>query len=345
MKISIITPAYNGARHLATTIDSVLNQTFTDFEYVIVDDGSADNTFEIAKRYADCDPRVRVFRKEAGGVATARNFGFAKADPSSELLTFLDHDDTWKPGALQCLFDALSATPGAVAVHGLTRMTDMAGKPIGEGDGTVMSWHRRKVVGSRIVASDRTEPTTFAHFICDCCIPTPGVVLVRRDACEAVRTADGILFDQAVASGDDWDLWLRLSLRGNFTFVDKILLDWRQHAGNASKNECVTFAAQSKVRIKINAMPGLSAEQRRMATWRHRRIYASAERRNARECWRWTWERAGQRDWASALQLARVWAQIYAHYLGSRFAWSQERQHLPIPGRLVDVCQVLGGRR
>ncbi len=336
MKISIVTPAYNGSKYLPTTIESVLAQTFRDWEMVIVDDGSTDDSFGIAERYAASDPPIRTFRKENGGVATARNYGYDRTDQGSEYIVFLDQDDVWRPHTLERLLGVLQDNPDAVAAHGLTMQVDGDGTATG----TVMSRERRKLAGSRIVPSDDTEPTTFATLICDCCIPTPGVGLMRRSAFERIKS-DGIYFDQAVASGDDWDVWLRLSLLGPIAFVNEILLDWRDHADAGSKRTDVTFAAEARVRKKIAESPDLTHEQRRMAEWRYRRVYASIERRNVRTCRQWAWQSLRGGQWIDAARLGRAWGRRYLGYLGVRMQWTRPPQDRPAPVRLTDVRQIV----
>ena len=91
--ISIIIPAYNAADYLAQTIESVLNQTYSDFELILIDDGSTDRTREIIKDYQCKDARIKYFYKENGGVSSARNLGLQKA--TGDFVSFLDSDDLW----------------------------------------------------------------------------------------------------------------------------------------------------------------------------------------------------------------------------------------------------------
>ena len=90
-KISVIVPVYNTEKYLARCIESILAQTFTDFELLLIDDGSKDNSGTICDEYAAKDSRVRVFHKENGGVSSARNMGLDNA--SGEWITFVDSDD------------------------------------------------------------------------------------------------------------------------------------------------------------------------------------------------------------------------------------------------------------
>lgn len=96
-KISVIVPVYNAEKYLHRCIDSILNQTFPDFELLLIDDGSKDQSGEICDEYAKKDSRVKVFHKENGGVSSARNVGIDNA--VGEYICFCDSDDwvekTW----------------------------------------------------------------------------------------------------------------------------------------------------------------------------------------------------------------------------------------------------------
>lgn len=98
--VSVITPAYNASQHLPETIQSVQQQTFTDWEMIIVDDCSSDNTFEVACNCAKDDPRIKVLRHEKNaGVSAARNTALDFA--SGDYIAFLDSDDLWLPQKLE----------------------------------------------------------------------------------------------------------------------------------------------------------------------------------------------------------------------------------------------------
>lgn len=116
MKISIIIPCYNSEKYLGACMDSVLAQTFEDFEAILVDDGSKDNTLAIAQDYAQKDARVHVLAKENGGVAAARNLALAHAQ--GEWITFVDSDDLLPADALAALLSGVSdAVDMVVCAH------------------------------------------------------------------------------------------------------------------------------------------------------------------------------------------------------------------------------------
>ena len=97
--ISVVIPTYNSARYLADSIDSVLNQTLTPLEVIVVDDGSTDETSHVVRRYQDRGP-IRYFYQDNSGPSTARNRGIAES--RGDLIAFLDADDIWAPISSKC---------------------------------------------------------------------------------------------------------------------------------------------------------------------------------------------------------------------------------------------------
>src|SRR5579883_1725222 len=112
MRVSVVIPTYNGEKYLAQTIESVLAQTLRDWELIIVDDGSQDNSPGIACDYAREEPRIRVVRQSNQGIAGARNRGLAESRPDAEFVAYLDHDDLWMPDALEAMVAAAERCPG-----------------------------------------------------------------------------------------------------------------------------------------------------------------------------------------------------------------------------------------
>lgn len=104
--VSVIVPVYKAENCLAKCVDSILNQTFGDFELLLIDDGSPDNSGKLCDEYASLDPRIRVFHKENGGVSSARNLGMAEA--VGDYIAFADSDDWMEPDELEVLCHLVS---------------------------------------------------------------------------------------------------------------------------------------------------------------------------------------------------------------------------------------------
>lgn len=111
--ISVIVPVYQAEKVLRTCTDSILKQSFSDFELLLIDDGSPDSSGALCDRIAEEDPRVRVFHKENGGVSSARNVGMEEA--KGKFLAFADSDDWLPVDALQRMFEAVEAAGGDTA--------------------------------------------------------------------------------------------------------------------------------------------------------------------------------------------------------------------------------------
>ena len=231
-EISVVIPAYNAAETLPETLASLLAQTFTEFEAIVVDDGSRDRTAERALEFRDS--RIQVLRVANGGVAAARNRGIDVAQ--ADLIAFLDADDLWEADKLQLQVQALEAQPGAgTCVTGATRI-DRASRQIGP------TLFRNP--------PDVTEALLLESMIVGCI--SSG--LVRRDLLERVGG-----FDPRLSQCADWDLWLRLSLAAPFAVIEQPLVRYRSHAGNMSSDlgllERDTFAVLDKFFADPDAAP------------------------------------------------------------------------------------------
>jgi glycosyltransferase involved in cell wall biosynthesis len=270
--VSVVIPTYNGARHLAETIDSVRRQRLQDWELIVYDDGSSDDSVAVARRAAADDARVRVVEGANGGVAAARNAGFARTDPRSRYVAFLDHDDVWQPDALETLGAVLDTHPELVAAHGTAVcIGDDGRRPEGD-DVDVYMRNRMGFHDGHLVPRPLTEPTTFADLAFSNWILTPGTLLMRRQVAEHVGGFDG-----AVVPADDWDMALRLSRRGDVGFVDRTLLHWRRHGGAQSYAAPGYGRSHLRVRHKMLVDPDNSPAQLKAA----RQGYAHTTRATA----------------------------------------------------------------
>lgn len=223
---SVIIPAFNAARTLDRALRSVAAQVRSDWEAVVVDDGSADGTAELAAAWAGRDPRVRLVRRPNGGASAARNTGVAHA--RADWLVFLDADDTLTPDHLRRL---LARTEGAGVV--------------------VCGWTRRAEDGRRL--GSKSAPRMDRAALRHASRWTPVAIhaaLVRRDA---VQRAGG--FDETLRTHEDWDLWLRLARSPlRWAVEPRRLATYWDSAGSLTKDP-VTMSADYRTVLERSRRP------------------------------------------------------------------------------------------
>jgi glycosyltransferase involved in cell wall biosynthesis len=126
-KVSVIIPVYNVEKYISATVQSVLDQTYKNFELLIVDDGSPDRSIEICQQFDD--PRIRIIRQPNRGVAAARNAGIRQAE--GEYIALLDADDLWVPQKLEKHVEHLNSMPGVGVSFCRSAFIDPDDKPLG----------------------------------------------------------------------------------------------------------------------------------------------------------------------------------------------------------------------
>ena len=217
-RISVVMPVWNGEAYLREAIDSILFQTFTDFELIIVDDGSTDGTAKILASYHDA--RVRVFRLDHAGIVVALNFGIAQA--KAEWIARQDADDVSLPTRLEKQWKALQLNPHAVLAH-------TNAEYIGE--------------QSRSVGRARFSKTRafVALRLCYQCPIVHSTVLFKK---ETALAAGGYLPDERHA--EDYSLWGRMLERGEFVGLPEKLLKLRRHSMSVSHQNAETQMALTK---------------------------------------------------------------------------------------------------
>jgi glycosyltransferase involved in cell wall biosynthesis len=183
-EVSVIIPTYNRGWVLREAVDSVLAQDFKDFELIVVDDGSTDNTREILESY---DHDLIVLRQSNRGVSAARNRGIAAG--RGRLVAFLDSDDLWLPRKLSSQVDFFNSNPAALVNQ------------------TEEIWIRN---GVRV--NPKTRHHKFSGMIFEkslaLCLVSPSAVMMKRSLFDEVG-----LFDEDLPACEDYDLWLRISRR------------------------------------------------------------------------------------------------------------------------------------
>ncbi len=206
-QISVVIPCYNQARFLGEAIESVLRQTVRDFEVIVVDDGSSDNTREVAARYRE----VRYNRQDNGGVSAARNTGLSES--KGDYLIFLDADDRLLPHALETGLNNLQSHPHCAFVWGHSQHIAEDGTP----------------VASR--PKPRIERHHYRELLRTNYIRTPGEVMYRRAVFEAVGN-----FDTSLQGPEDYDLNLRITRSFPVFCHGQVINEYRVHNASATAN-------------------------------------------------------------------------------------------------------------
>ncbi len=203
--VSVVIPCYNQAHFLAEAVESVIAQTHPHHEVVVVDDGSTDNTREVAARY----PGVRCVRQRNAGLAAARNTGIRRSN--GDFLVFLDADDRLRPKALQAGLDDLRAHPECAFVSGHYRRVSLDGSPIPTPE-------------LPCAGADPYETLLRSNYV-----GMPATALYRREVFEHVAA-----FDTSLPACEDYDLNLRIARRFPVHCHEHVVADYRRHGSSMS---------------------------------------------------------------------------------------------------------------
>jgi hypothetical protein len=210
MFVSVVIPVWNGERYLAEAVESVLAQTHTDFELIIVDDGSTDGTAQIAESYARRDPRVRLVRQPNQGVAAARNTGLEVA--RAPWVACLDHDDLMLSHRLERQIAFIAEHPEVKVFGSICRYINQEGRP--RGGHTIGAPIRSRAELDALLEEGRLIGLTHPS------------VMMHRDT---VRALGG--YDPAAEPAEDLDLWMRVAEAGHVVLQDdEVLTEFRVHA-------------------------------------------------------------------------------------------------------------------
>jgi glycosyltransferase involved in cell wall biosynthesis len=210
-RISVIIPTYNRPELLLSAIGSVLNQTFQDFELIVVDDASEGQTQDVLTGFND--RRIKYIRHNANrGEAASRNTGITHA--KGEFIGFLDDDDQWLPEKLRLQVDLLEkSSPKTGGVYSGFYAIDM------ENGITLGQWVPKK------------RGNIYADMKFDNFVGTPSTVLLRRECFYRAG-----LFDEGIAYGLDYDLWIRISKEFHFDYIKTPLVKYYFHKNQISNN-------------------------------------------------------------------------------------------------------------
>ena len=242
--VSVLMPVYNAARYVAEAVESILGQTFADFELLIVDDGSTDRSRAILERYQARDERIRLTSRPNTGYAVALNelLGLARG----ELVARMDADDVALPQRLARQVDYLRAHPDVVCVGTAVHFIDEAGRFLRDGHPGM----DHEAIQERALAGD-------------CPLNHPSVMM-RRAALEAVGS-----YHPEFEPAEDLDLWLRLGEVGFLTNLPEVLMKYRQHTESFSeRHQRLQLERSAAAVLEACRRRGISPRQVAVKPWR-----------------------------------------------------------------------------
>lgn len=224
MKISVIIPTYSGEKFIQRAIESVLNQTFQDFEIIVVDDCSRDNTVSVVKDLQKKDSRIKLIEldKNSGGPALPKNKGFEVS--TGKFIAYLDHDDEW-------LLDKLSQQ--------MNLFINSKKKNLGlVSCGAYLVNDPGKLFG--IYTPIINNKSIFPYILLGNLIHSNSSVLIKREVIDSVGPRD-----ENMKYSEDWDMWIRIAKAGyDMDFISKPLFKYYFH------NENVTKTSKKDIRVK-----------------------------------------------------------------------------------------------
>jgi len=234
-RVSVIIPTYNRAHVLKSAVDSVLAQTFQDFELLIIDDGSTDNTREfVATTYGD---RVRYVYQENRGVSCARNLGIRRS--SGEFIALLDSDDAWMPEKLERQIEAMALHPDISLCH------------------TEEIWIRNGVRVNPKKKHRKYGGSIFPYCL-PLCVISPSSAVLRRSIFDEVG-----MFDETLPACEDYDLWLRITRAHDVLFLDEpLIVKYGGHADQLSRQYWGIDRFRIQALVQLLRSSQLTGEQR-----------------------------------------------------------------------------------
>jgi glycosyltransferase involved in cell wall biosynthesis len=288
-RVSVHMPVYNAMPYLAEAVESILAQTYGDFEFIIIDDGSTDGSGEQLAAYAARDERIRLTRRENWGITKTRNQALGQA--VGEFFAVMDADDVALPDRLARQVAYFDAHPECVALGCRVLLIDADGAPIRE----------------------MSEMTSHAEIDAEHLAGRGGAIthpaaMMRRDALVGVGG-----YREAFQTAEDLDVFLRLAECGKLANLPEVLLHYRQHAGSTchtrqarvrADNRAVVNEARTRrglailenpTQVDANGAPDPASHHRKWAWWALEAGYPATARKHA-------WAALRRSPWA-----ARSW--------------------------------------
>jgi glycosyltransferase involved in cell wall biosynthesis len=291
-RVSVVMAVYNGERYLSEAIESVLCQTFADFEFLIHDDGSTDGSPAVLGRYTQTDARISVSSEPNSGLPASLNKLIGRAKAS--LIARMDADDICRPERLEHQLNYMDAHPDISVLGSFIRYIDKDGRPVRDMD--------HPLTHEKIDARNLAGGTALVH-------PT---VMFRT---EAIRAVGG--YDESFPNAEDLDLWLRVGEKFRLGNYPQVLLDYRFHPFSISGTLDGNSVDNTRARMRAVARRGLpESSVTPLAPWAWRPAPDRRSQSNFAVQWAWQSLNAGYPDtsrhyFLKALKLAPL----------SRMAW------------------------
>jgi hypothetical protein len=250
-----VTPVWNKAGYIGKMIASVRAQTFTDWELIIMDDGSSDGSLLEVERAAGGDKRIRWYSQANAGVCAARNNGYAQATPGTEYVQFPDSDDMLEPTMFEQLVSALDANDKAVMAYAKYQAVGPDDAPIH------FPYDRRKVpFGPGVRLQQDAEPITQLESVVTWAPLTEPVCMMRRTVYDASLQWDIHLGQH----GEGVLLFTDMALRGQLVFINKPLYLYRQYGVQSTSDAPKLARQERKTTLQLLAWPGDNAARTRV---------------------------------------------------------------------------------
>ena len=275
--VSIIIPCYKVSRFIRDTLNGILAEAYSNWEAIIVDDGSPDDIRGPIADLLDSDSRLHYVSKPNGGVSSARNVGFHHVSKDAVYLLFLDGDDALTPFALRRMVETLERHPRAGMVHCDPLFVDENGRILSD-----VAWSPRWSWGPRILT--REEPVTPFESMYALAGVIPSLSLIRRSVYEQTPGWDEELGQHC----EDTDIFLHLALRSEVRYLPEKLVRHRRHSGQSTADISHLRSQEQKLYAKWTHMAGLTPAQRAViAKAECFRSGPLAARRGFDEAWRY----------------------------------------------------------
>ncbi len=233
-KVSVILPVYKAEKYIAATVQSVLEQTYKNFEILIIDDASPDKSIDICKQFTD--PRIKIISQANRGLAGARNTGIRNAQ--GKYLAFLDADDLWLREKLEKHLAHLDSSPKVGVSFSCSTLINDVGEPLG------------------LYQIPKLKEITVPHILCRNPIGNGSAPVIRKEVFDAIKFQDNLhgsienfYFDEHFRQSEDIECWIRISIKTDWQIegISEALTLYRVNSGGLSANMLKQLDSWEKV--------------------------------------------------------------------------------------------------